>query len=59
VGNALTAIVAPTVELRLMKHFALQCSGQFMHTHLNYKYHPHTSTHAWEWQVGIKYRIHN
>ena len=59
VGNALTAIVAPTVELRLMKHFALLGSGQFMHTHLNYKYHPHTSTHAWEWQVGVKYRIHN
>ena len=58
-GNALTAIVAPTVEVRLMKHLSLQGSGQFMHTHLNYKYHPHTSTHAWEWQVGVKYTIHN
>jgi hypothetical protein len=58
-GNALTAIVAPTVEVRLMKHLSLQGSGQFMHTHLNYKYHPHMSTHAWEWQVGVKYTIHN
>ena len=58
-GNALTAIVAPTVEVKLMKHLSLQGSGQFMHTHLNYKYHPHTSTHAWEWQVGLKYTIHN
>ena len=58
-GNALTAIVAPTVELKVMKHLSLQGSGQFMHTHLNYKYHPHTSTHAWEWQVGVKYTIHN
>ena len=56
-GNALTAIVAPTVELRPMRHFALQGSGQFMHTHLNYKYHPHTSTHAWEWQGGGKWII--
>ena len=58
-GNALTAIVAPTVELKLMKHLSLQGSGQFMHSHFNYKYHPHTSTHAWEWQVGVKYTIHN
>lgn len=58
-GNALTAIVAPTVEVKVMKHLSLQGSGQFMHTHLNYKYHPHTSTHAWEWQVGVKYTIHN
>lgn len=58
-GNALTAIVAPTVEVRLMKYLSLQGSGQFMHTHLNYKYHPHTSTHAWEWQMGVKYTIHN
>ena len=58
-GNALTAIVAPTVEVKLMKHLSLQGSGQFMHTHLNYKYHPHTSTHAWEWQGGLKYTIHN
>lgn len=58
-GNALTAIVAPTIEVQPFKHLALQCSGRFMHTHLNYTYHPHTSTHAWEMQIGIKYRIHN
>ena len=58
-GNALTAIVAPTVEVKVMKHLSLQGSGQFMHTHMNYKYHPHTSTHAWEWQLGLKYTIHN
>ena len=58
-GNALTAIVAPTIEVQPFKHFALQCSGRFMHTHLNYAYHPHSSTHAWEWQVGAKYIIGN
>lgn len=58
-GNALTAIISPTVEVKLMKHLSLQGSGQFMHTHLNYKYHPHNSTHAWEWQLGLKYTIHN
>ena len=21
----------------------------------SYKYHPHASIHAWEWQVGVKY----
>lgn len=58
-GNAFTAIVAPTMELKVMKHLSLQSSGQFIHSHLNYKYHPHTSTHAWEWQVGVKYTIRN
>ena len=54
-GNALTAILAPSIEWRPLKHFALVGNGQFMHTHLNYKYHPHASIHAWEWQVGVKY----
>ena len=54
-GNALTAIIAPSIEWRPLKHFALVGNGKFMHTHLNYKYHPHASTHAWEWQVGVRY----
>ena len=56
-GNALTAIIAPSIEWRPLKHFALVGNGKFMHTHLNYKYHPHASTHAWEWQVGVRYVI--
>ena len=56
-GNTLTAIICPTIELMPTKHWGIQCSGRFFHTHYNYTYHPHTSRHAMEWQAGIKCRF--
>lgn len=66
-GNAVTLVVTPSVTIApfsAMEHHAsalsrlsLEAQGRFFHSHFNYKYHPHTSTHAWEWQVGAKYTI--
>lgn len=54
-GNAVTLIVDPSVEVRLLPHVALHGQGRFSHFHFNHRHHPHTSARASEWQLGVKY----
>jgi hypothetical protein len=57
-GNAVTLIVTPSVTVTpipALSHLSLEGRGRFFHSHFNYKYHPHSSTHAWEVMAGVKY----
>lgn len=54
-GNAVTLLLDPSVEVLLMPHLSLHCQGGFSHFHFNHRYHPHSSAHASECLLGVKY----
>lgn len=54
-GNTITLLFEPSAEVQLLPHLSLDCRGCFSHFHFNHRYHPHTSAHADEWQLGVKY----
>ncbi|MCR5078136.1 MAG: DUF3943 domain-containing protein [Prevotella sp.] len=56
-GNVVNLILRPSFEITFNKHWGIEWTAMYVLRNFHYKYHPNTSSIAYDYRIGVKYRL--